>query len=57
MLGGKVTVDRNAYVYPILIVSGEALAFSFWPNGEKSELIVCQLLLIPEEKCQTHPRP
>ena len=57
MLGGKVAVDRNANVYPILIVSGKALALSFWPNGEKGELIVFQVLLFPEEKRQTQPRP
>ena len=57
MLGGKVAIDRNADVYPILIVSGEALAFSFWPDGEKGELIVFQVLLFLEEERQTQPRP
>ena len=57
MLGGKVAVDSDANVYPILVVSGEALAFGFWPDGEEGELIVFQDLLLSEEERQTQPRP
>ena len=57
MLGGKVAIDCDADVYPVLIVSGKALAFSFRTHREERELIVFQVLLFPEEKRQTQPRP
>ena len=57
MFRGKVAIDHDANVYPTLIVSGKALAFGFWADGEQGKLVVFQIFLFLEEERQAQPRP